>query len=198
MTVELADISLRKLTHVVVRERTRIVHHAIPGMSGDIAQTFGRPSVEIGFQGIYYGNNAVADLSRLRKAFLEIQPVDFFTETIGEGYFSQVLITDLDIVQRADYPNQFDFSCTVVEYVEPPEPVSADTFSAVDSDLLAQAIDSVNEVQNALEQVAQLTALIANIPSFGNPTEKLSGMPNDYLGLVTGGADVVSTIRSLF
>lgn len=198
MTVELAGISLDKLTHVAVKERTRIIHHAVPGMSGDIAQTFGRPSVETTFQGIFYGNDAVAELNRLRQAFLELEPVDFFTEAVGEGYFTEVLITDLDIVQTAHYPNQFDFSCTVVEYVEPPEPVSADPFSVVDDDLIAQAIGSVNDVQNALGQVAQLTELIANIPSFGNPTEKLGGLPDQYLGLVTGGTDVASTIRALF
>ena len=68
-------------------------------------------------------------------AYLERKPVDFFTEAIGEGYFAQVLIAKLEVSQQAGYPDQFDFGCAVVEYVEPPEPVTADPFASLDAGL---------------------------------------------------------------
>src|SRR5215218_3000314 len=118
MPVELGGVNLEHLTRIAVSERARVVRHSVPGMSGDLTQTLGRPSVEVTFWGIFYGPAANDDLAQLRQTHLGQQPIDFFTEAVGEGYFSQVLITDLTVEQRAGQADQFDFSCTVVEYVE--------------------------------------------------------------------------------
>jgi hypothetical protein len=198
MAVELAGISLEHLTRVAVRERARIVRHSVPGMSGDLAQTLGRPSVEVTFWGIFYGAAADDDLAQLRQAHLGHEPVDFFTEAVGEGYFSQVLVTDLTVAQRAGYADQFDFTCTVVEYVVPPEPVLANPLAALDGDLLAEATGFIDDVQNALEQVSQLADLIANVPSFADPTSRLPAMLDAFSGIASGGTGVVADIRNLF
>jgi len=198
MTVELGGITLEHLTQVSVEERARLVQYAVPGMGGDLAQMLGRASVVVLFQGIFYGENAVDDLNQLRGAYLEHKPVDFFTEAVGEGYFTQVLISKLMISQHAGLPDQFDFSCEVVEYVEPPEPVVVDPFGALDAGLLDEASAFIDDVQNALEQVSQLTDLIANIPSFGNPTERLPKMLSDYQGSVSGAESLFSSIKELF
>lgn len=198
MPVELAGISLEHLTHVSVKEQARIVHHPVPGMSGDLAQILGRSAVEVYFHGIFYGETAVDDLHRLRNAYLQHQPVDFFTEAVGEGYFSRVLISRLEISQRASFPSQFDFICQVMEYVEPPEPAIADPFGDLNTDLLGEATAFIDDVQNALEQVSQLTDLIANFPNFGNPTVKLPEISSEFLGLAGDGIASLSSIRSIF
>ena len=198
MAVELAGINLERLTKVAVRERARIVRHGVPGLSGDLAQTLGRPSVEVTFWGIFYGATADDDLAQLRQAHLAHQPVDFFTEAVGEGYFSQVLITDLLVTQRAGYADQFDFTCTVVEYVRPPEPVLVNPLAALDTSLIDEAAGFVDDVQNALEQVSQLTDLLANVPSFADPTGRLPAMLEAFSGIAGGGTGVLSGIRDLF
>jgi hypothetical protein len=68
MTIELGGITLDHLTAVSVRERARIVHHDVPGMAGDLAQVMGRPSVEVSFKGIFYGEQAAENLGKLRDA----------------------------------------------------------------------------------------------------------------------------------
>lgn len=103
MAVELGSITLTHLTRVEVSEQQRVVHHPVPGMSGDLAQVLGRPSVTVRLHGIYYGPTASEDLGSLRSAYLAAEPVDFFTEAVGEGYFAQVLITYLQVAQRAAY-----------------------------------------------------------------------------------------------
>jgi hypothetical protein len=198
VAIELGNISLDKLTHVAVKERTRIVRHAIPGMSGDLLQSMGRPSIEVVFHGIFYGGTATTALEQLRNAYLERQPLDFFTESIGEGYFNQVLITDLCVSQRAEHAEQFDYSCTVVEYIEPPLPAIADPLSGIDSDLISEAVASIDDMQNALDQVSQLTDMIANAPSFGNPTSQLNRLPTEFITTVTDGTDILTTLRDLF
>lgn len=198
MAVELGGINLTLLTEIAVREQARIVHHAVPGLDGDLAQTLGRPSVVVALQGIFYGETAAEDLQTLRDAHLAHQPVDFFTEAIGEGYFTQVLIAKLDVKQRSNFPDQFDFSCEVIEYVEPPEPAITSPLSDLDGGLLDEAAGFMDDVQNAIEQVSQLTDLLGNIPDFGNPTEKLTQMLDTYSGTVQGGLGVLQSIRALF
>jgi hypothetical protein len=198
MPVELAGISLEHLTHVSVKERARIVRHPVPGMSGDLAQTLGRSAVEVQFHGIFYGETATDDLQQLRNAYLEHQPVDFFTEAVGEGYFSRVLISRLEVSQRANFPSQFDFVCQVMEYVEPPEPAIADPFGDLNTELLGEATAFIDDVQNALEQVSQLTDLMASFPNFGNPTVKLPEISGEFLGLAGESVTALSGIRSIF
>lgn len=201
MPVELGNVTLAHLTQVAVRERARIVSHAVPGMKGHLSQVLGRPSVEVSFQGIFYSEEADAvfdDLEQLRAVYLERQPIDFFTEAVGEGYFAQVLITRLDVWQRAGYPNQIDFACDVVEYVEPPEPVVADPLGALDADLIGEAIDFVDDVQNALEEVSDLVDLIANVPNFGDPTSRLPDMLDEFETLTGDGTLVLGTLTDLF
>jgi hypothetical protein len=198
VAVELSGILLEHLTHVSVRERARIVHHDVPGFDGELAQTLGRLSVEVSLRGLFYGDNAAEELGRLRSAHLGHEPVDFFTEAVGEGYFTQVLISRLEVHQRSGYLNQFDFLCDVVEYVEPPEPVMVDPLAALDTSLLEDAASFMDDVQNALEQVSQLTDLLANIPDFADPTVGLRGIETDYVTLASEGATVLAGIRELF
>ena len=197
MAVELGGIALERLTHVTIGERARIVHHDVPGLSGEFAQTLGRLAVEVSLRGIFYGPGAVDDLNTLRTAYLKHEPVDFFTESVGEGYFTQVLISRLEISQRAGYLDQFDFACDVVEYVEPPEPVIVDPLAALDTGLLEDAAAFVDDVQNALEQVSQLADLLST-PAFGNPVEALPGIESGYVQAASDGAAVLAEIRKLF
>jgi hypothetical protein len=197
VAVELGGIVLDHLTRVSVRERARIVRHDVPGLDGELAQALGRLSVEVSLRGLFYGPSAVEELNRLRGAYLGQEPVDLFTESVGEGYFTQVLISRLEVSQCAGHLDQFDFVCDVTEYVESPEPVAADPLAALDAGLLDQAAAFVDDVQNGLEQVSELVDLL-NVPAFGNPVEALPGMADDYTRIVTGSVDTLAGIRNLF
>jgi hypothetical protein len=198
MTVELGGVTLTLLTGISVQEQARVVHHSVPGMPGDLAQTLGRPSVVVTLEGIFYGATAAEDLQRLRTAHLANEPVDFFTAAIGEGYFTQVLITQLAVAQRANFPDQFDFACQVVEYVKPPEPAVALPLGGIDAGLLGEAGAFMDTVQNTLAQVSALTDLVANVPNFGDPTQNLNQMLDEYSQVVNGGIATLQGIRSLF
>jgi hypothetical protein len=112
-----------------------------------------------------------------------------------------VLITRLEVSQRAGNLDQFDFNCEVIEYVEPPAPAAADPLAALDTDLLGEALDFVDDIQSALAEVSGLVDLIANFPDFSNPTEPLESILDGFSGIVegSGGAiDTLTSIRDLF
>lgn len=194
MAVELGGILLEHLTGVSVRERARIAHHDVPGMSGDLAQSLGRSSVEVSLRGLFYGPGAIDELNRLRGAYLGHEPVDFFTESVGEGYFTQVLISRLEVFQRAGYLDQFGFACDVVEYVEPPEPALTAPLALPDAQLLDEAASFMDDVQNSLEEASQLLGLLS-LPSFQNPVAELPTMSSEYVRLVGDTTGPLADIR---
>jgi hypothetical protein len=199
MAVEIGKLSLTLLTHIAVHEHADIVHHRVPGLDGDLAQTLGRPSVQVLLEGIFYGATAKDDIANLRKMYLAREPVDFLADAVGGGYFSQVLISRLRVSQRAGETDQFNFACDVVEYVEPPQPQALDPFGPIDASLLNEATAFVDDVQNAVDQVSKLAAMLTSLPSFGNPTERLSELPKNYISLVSGsGLQTLTGIRNLF
>lgn len=199
MAVELGTLSLEKLTGVAVHERARLVHHEVPGLAGSLAQTLGRPSVTIELHGIFYGATAADDLKGLRSIYLDQKPVDFFADAVGEGYFSQILVSRLEVAQRAGSLDEFDYCCELVEYVEPPEPAALDVLGGIDTGILDEAGAFMDDVQNAIETVSNIVDTLANLPSFGNPTERLSEMPNEFNSAVSGeGLTSLTNLRNLF
>ena len=178
MAVEIGKISLERLTTTGQRGR-RIVPHAVQD-SREIWRTLGRPSVEVNLDGIFFeatSGEAAGGLDALRKLYLSQKPVDFFADAVGQGYFTQVLISSLHVTQQAGETDQFNFSCKLVEYVEPPEPKAADPFGALDAGLVNEASSFMDDVQNAADQVSKLAELAASVPDFGNPTTKVTKIP---------------------
>ena len=188
MAVELGKVTLEHLTHVSVVEEPRLARQSVPGAKGDLAQTMGRASVSVHFCGLFYGPKAADDLAQLRAAFAENAAIDFFTEAVGQGYFAKVLITRLEVAQKAGYLDQFDYACSVMEYVEPPAP-AADTLAGLDAGLKTEAAGFMQGVENSLGAVSELTDLVASLPTslpvFSDPTTKLKTIGGPFEAAVT-------------
>jgi len=199
MSVELGSVSLDKLTRVRVTERARIVRHGVAGLEGDLAQGLGRGSVEVELHGVFFGSDVADELKSLRDLYLAGEPVDFFAEAVGDGYFARVLITGLEIGQRAGEPDQFDYRCVLAEYVKPPEPAATGAFGGLDAGLLDEAAGFMDDVQNAVAAVSSLADLVASFPSFGDPTGRLKQMPETFNTLASGDAlTALAGVRDLF
>lgn len=197
MALEIAGVVLPKLLSIDVAERARFVRHAVPGQDGDYAQALGRPSVQIQVRGIFYGDSAANDLQTLRGHLLGREPVDFLCEITGQGYFSQVLVDRIDVAQRAGRPDEFDFECALSEFVPPPPPPAADPFGAIDTSILDEAAGLMDDVQNALAEVAGLVDLLAGAADFGNPTTRLPAMLEAMTDATGGAAGTLSALGDL-
>jgi hypothetical protein len=199
MAVELGGMTLQLLTRVTVNERARVVPRAVPGLSGDLSQVLGRPSVEVTLEGIFYGSDAADQLKQLRALKLGDEPVDFFADTVGDGYFSQVMISGIEVVQAAGDLDQFTYRCELMEYVEPPAPaVPLSALAELDAGILSEAAGFLDDVQNAVEQVTQLADMLASMPSFGDPTGRLVEMPKTFNAVAGGQAlNAVAALRDL-
>ena len=197
MAIELAGITLERLTHVQLLERARFARHRVPGQQGDLVQDLGRPSVAVRFQGIFYGEDAADQLKALRDPYLARDPVDFICEVAGEGYFSQVVIEELHVVQRAGYHDQFDYACEVSEYVPPPPPPAPDPLGALDAGIVGEAVASMDDIQNAIGQVADLASLLSGAAGYGDPTSRLPEMLTSFTEAAGGAATTLASVADL-
>jgi hypothetical protein len=197
MALELAGIVLDKLVSIEATEGARFVRHVVPGLNGEYLQDLGRPGVRIRIYGIFYGDTASDDLKTLRGHLLDRQPIDFLCELTGQGYFTQVVVNDLNVSQRAGQPDQFDFTCVVTEYVPPPAPPAAYPVADLDAGILGEASSLMDDAQNALAQVAGLANLLSGAADFGNPTTRLPSMLDSFTSAAGGAASVLSEIGSL-
>jgi hypothetical protein len=197
MALELAGVVLDKLVSIEATEVARLVRHAVPGLNGDYVQDLGRPSVRIRVRGIFYGDDASDRLKELRGHLLDRAPVDFLCELTGQGYFSQVVVDDLEVAQRAGRPDEFDFACVVTEYVPPPPPPVTSPLGDLDTGILDEAASLMDEAQNALSQVAGLASLLSGAADFGNPTTRLPSMLDSFTGTAGGATSTLSGIGGL-
>ena len=197
MALEIAGVQMDQLLSIEASEGARFVRHAVPGLNGSLAQDLGRPSVRIRVQGIFYGRDAADRLQSLRGHLLAREPVDFLCELTGEGYFSQVLLDQLEVAPRAGRPDEFDYQCLVSEYVPPPPPPASGLFDGIDGSLLDEAASLMDDVQNGLALVEQLGGLLAGAADFANPTTRLPAMLSSFSDLAGGSASTLGGIGDL-
>lgn len=197
MALEIAGVVIDQLVSIEASEVARFVRHAVPGMSGELAQDFGRPSVRIRVRGIFYGSDAAERLGQLRGHLLARQPVDFLCELTGEGYFSQVIVDQIEVAERAGRPDEFDYECVVTEYVPPPPPPQSSLLDGIDAGLLDEASAMMDDIQNALAEVAGLASLLSGAADFANPTTRLPAMLDSFTSVAGGAGGTLSGLGDL-
>jgi hypothetical protein len=192
ITPMLGDVELRTIQHIATLEQRALVEHRVPGMAGSAFQDLGRPSTCVKLEGVLFGEGARTELDKLRQKFQAAEPLSFAADITTATEIVDVLIEDLRVAEVAGRPNTFLYQVVLRESPPPPPPV--DPLAAVNSSILGDA-------QNLFDQAAGLADVIntlGNVPSFGDPTEQIGGIL-DQFGSATGGmSDSLSPLGELF
>ena len=87
--------------------------------------------------------------------------MDFIADVVGQTYVSKVALDRLEVVESAEDPEQFSYSLTVAEYVEPPPQGNA----------LEAVNDGIQVEAQALLDIAALPDALAlgSLPEVTNP-----------------------------
>ncbi|MBK8021887.1 MAG: DNA circularization N-terminal domain-containing protein [Chloroflexi bacterium] len=190
MPIEIGGIILNHIHRLATIEQAAMVAHRIPGLEGSVVQNIGRASVQLQVEGIFYGATSRDDLEALRSLYKAREPVDFLADIVGESYFSQVVVTRMEVYEAASSPEEFGFLLHIMEYVEPPEPEAEPDFSAVDASILEDA-------QNFMDAVT-LPDLIGGIPDITNPLAPLDSALDGVEEALSGLSSVTGSLQSLF
>ncbi len=167
MSIEINGTELRLVHRVTTLEDGGYVQQTVAGMDGDITQDFGRRSLKIQIEGIFYGNEMEKDLAALRDIYLKRKPVEFLALVTGKAYASKVLIDRLSVMESGEQPDQFTYQLTVIEYVEPP---SSGVNTAGINQLVAAEALQINELMEIPDMLS-----LGSIPELSNPVEPLKG-----------------------
>jgi len=187
MPIELAGIPLARVHRIATVERADFASHRVPGLDGNLVQDLGRDSVAVQIEGIFYGADAADKLNQLRDTYKSRKPADFLADIIGQSYFSQVVIEQMDVWQRAEEPDQFSYALLVREYVPPPQPATA--FAEGLSDLDADLLDEALGFMDALALPDFLSA-----PGISDPTPPLASALDEVSNLLSPLSDAAGSL----
>ena len=164
MPIEIGGIKFPRVHRIATAEQASFVHHKVPGFAGNVVQNLGRESVRLTIEGIFYGPKAGDSLDSLRKFHVKREPVDFVADIMGSAYAAKVTLDRMEVTQSAADQDQFSYSLTVSEYVEPPQAGVPDT------DKLAA------DAKARLDMVGLPDALsLGSVPELTNPFTPLKG-----------------------
>ncbi|MEM9337542.1 MAG: DNA circularization N-terminal domain-containing protein [Bacteroidota bacterium] len=169
MAIELGGIALDQVHRITTHEDGAYLMQRVPGLEGDIAQDFGRQSLRLDIEGIFYGEEITKELQSLRELYLKREPVELLAQVAGRAYASNVLIDHLQVMESGDQPDQYTYHLVVVEYVEPPTSGLADV-AAVNTAIAAEAL-AINELMELPDMLA-----LGSLPELSNPIAPLKGV----------------------
>jgi DNA circularisation protein N-terminus len=192
ITPMLGDVELRTVQNIATVERRALVEHRVPGMAGSAFQDLGRPSTSITLDGILFGEASRAGLESLRAKFQAAEPVSFTADIATATEIVDVLIEDLRVVEVAGRPDTFLYQILLRE--SPPPPPPADPLSALNADILGDAQDLFDQATG----LADVLNTLGNVPSFGDPTEQLSGLLNEFESVTVGMKGMLNPLGELF
>ncbi len=190
MSVRIGEIELLGLQRVHTEDTRALVPLRGPGQLGGQFQDLGREPVTIVLEGFLLGDDTGAALEQLREAQQGAKPLAFAADVIAGVEFTDVLILDFKVRQRAGYRGHYWFSLRVREYTEPPEsPGRAD--AAVDDAVAADADAWANDTTDAsavLQDPASLPDKVADNPALLEQmsADELTGVLGDGAASIGG------------
>jgi hypothetical protein len=146
----LGDLELSLVQRIETEEEQVLVDHAVPGMEGNFTQRLNRASTRVTLHGVLTGDEAKANLEKLRAKFHAAEPLPFVADIMTATQVQQVLIADLRVQEVAGKPDRFEYRLRLDEYIPPPPDPAAGT-QQIEDDTAADAAESQEAVENQVE-----------------------------------------------
>jgi len=176
----LDEIELKAIQEISTTEDHAFVEHKIPGMDGSVFQNLGRKPTKVALSGILYGEKAKEDLEKLRTKFKTGEPVSFVADITTGIDISQVLIEDLKVNEVAGKPDHFMYSISLAEYIAPATIAEAEAALEIETDIGLEVEEWCIGVSANIELIDGISAALASIPDFGDPTKPLMSLLDDF------------------
>lgn len=142
------ELELPQVQELDITERRDLAEHRAPGMDGSLLQNLGRGPACLALWGVATGPTALELTEQLDAKFRAGEPVAFVADITTDSEIEEMLIDDLRLQELAGRPDRVAFALTMREYVEPVEPADV---SPVESDLLGDAQDLMDDLVDGLD-----------------------------------------------
>ncbi len=165
----LDDLALPQVQEIDTRDRRALAEHKPPGMEGSLLQNLGRRPTEVVLRGVASGPDSLSFVESLDAKFRVGDPVPFIADIVADSQIEQMLIDDLSFEELAGKPQRYEYILTLKQHIEPVEP---DDASLLDSDLLDQATDLIDDLVEGLDLALPFST---GLERFVDPLGKLLG-----------------------
>lgn len=156
------------IEQVELLESRRLARLGVPGLDGDLHQDLGRQSLTVAITGSLSGAEARTGLlTELQAAFRAGEPLPFVADIVDSSELENVLITQFEVTETAEWVDAVRYRVVLRQYVEPPEPPSP--FGDLELDLLDDLMDLAGGLLDGLD----LAGLLGGVPALADPSEPL-------------------------
>lgn len=176
----LDDLELPLVQELSTFDRRMLAEHKPPGMDGSLLQNLGRRPACILLWGVATGAEARPFIERLEAKFKAGLPVPFIADIVTDAKIDNVVIDNLRLQDVAGKPDRFAYVLTLREHDVPVEPTDV---SAVDADLLEDAIAGIEGLvlglDAALAFAEGISRFVPIMASFLERLERANGTTGD-------------------
>lgn len=151
----LDDIPLPQVQEITTYERRALAEHKAPGMAGSLLQNLGRRPTCLLLWGVVTGADALQTIDQLDNKFKAGQPLPFSADITANANLEKVIIDNLQVQDLAGKPQRYSYVLTLREYIEP---VAPEDLSALNNNILSDALGALDSLTAGLELVEQLSA----------------------------------------
>ncbi len=144
----LDDIELPQVQEIRAHEQRALAEHKPPAMAGSVLQNLGRHPACLIVGGIKTGPDALDFVETLNDKFRAGDPVTFVADIVADAELDTLLIDDLKFQEVAGKPQRYAYVLTLREYIEP---VEAEDTSILDTDILDQVEELMDDLVDGLD-----------------------------------------------
>lgn len=167
----LDDLELPQVQEIATLERRVLAEHKPPGMSGSLLQNMGRRPTRLTLWGVATGPGTDTSdfIEKLDGKFRAALPVPFISDIIADANIEKVVIEDLRVQDLAGKPQRFAYLLTLREFIEPVEP---EDVSAINTNILDDALNLIDELTLGFEIVEQLSAFVSRLTELSQSLQR--------------------------
>lgn len=165
----LDDLELPQVQEIATLERRVLAEHKPPGMAGSLLQNTGRRPTRMTLWGVASGSEALNFIEKLDGKFRAGQPLPFTGDIIADAGIERVVIDDLHVQDLAGKQNRYAYVLTLREYIEPVEP--EDT-SGLNTDILGDAANLMDNLTAGFEIVERLSAITSQLSALSQGLQR--------------------------
>lgn len=167
----LDDLELPQVQEITTLDHRALAEHKPPNMSGSLLQNLGRRPTRLTLWGVSTGPDALNFVEQLDDKFRANNPVSFTADIVTEAGIEKMVIDDLQVQDLAGKPQRYAYILTLREHIEPVEP--EDT-SGLDTGILGDALDQLDDLVSGFEVIQQLSDIISRLTSLTQTLQQQS------------------------
>jgi hypothetical protein len=165
----LDDIELPQVQEITTHEKRTLAEHKPPGMSGSLLQNLGRRPTYLLLWGVATGPEALDTIAKLNDKFQAGTPLTFTADISAEANIDQVIIDNLQVQDLAGKQQRYAYVLTLREYIEPVPP---EDLSALNTDILDDALDGFDDILAGLGFADVLTPFISQLTDINSALQR--------------------------